>query len=186
MTAPSATAYKMTVKEFYELPEGPPYFQLIDGDLYMSPSPRRYHQQISMFLSGVLFPFIEEHRLGELYAAPSDVTLANDVILNPDLYFVSRERAHILTDKGANGAPDLVIEILSPSTAKLDVGRKREIYAESGVREMWVIAPETRTVEVHRFAENREQPVAILSIGETLASPVLPGLALPIADVFKE
>ena len=176
----------MTVKEFNELPEGPPYFQLIDGDLYMSPSPRRYHQQISMFLSGVLYPFIEEHDLGELYAAPSDVVFADKTVLNPDLYFVSRERAHILTEQGAHGAPDLVIEILSPSTAKLDVGRKREIYAESGVREMWVVAPETRTVEVYRFAENREQPVAVLSASETLTSPILPGLALPISDVFKD
>jgi Uma2 family endonuclease len=186
MTAPSATAYKMTVKEFCELPEGPPYFQLIDGDLYMSPSPRRYHQRISMHLIGVLFGFIEEHDLGELYAAPSDVTFADDVVLNPDLYFVSRERAHILTEQGATGAPDLVIEILSPSTAKLDVGRKREIYAESGVREMWIVAPETRTVEIYRFAENREHPIAVLSTGEALTSPILPGLALPIADVFKD
>lgn len=186
MTAPSASAYKMTVKEFYELPEGPPYFQLIDGDLYMSPSPRRYNQQISMFLSGVLYTFIEEHDLGELYAAPSDVVFADQTVLNPDLYFVSRERAHILTEQGAHGAPDLVIEILSPSTAKLDVGRKREIYAESGVREMWVIVPETRTLEIYRFAEDREQPASVLSVGETLTSHVLPGLSLAIASVFKD
>lgn len=66
------------------------------------------------------------------------------------------------------------------------MGRKREIYAESGVREMWVVAPETRTVEIYRFAENPAEPVAVLRIGETLESPVLPGLALAVADVFKD
>jgi len=183
---PSATAYRMTSAEFFQLPAGPPYFQLIDGDLYMSPSPRRYHQQLSMRLSLLLGGFIEDHNLGELYAAPSDVALANDIVLEPDLYFVSHERAGILTDQGATGAPDLVIEILSPSTAKMDLGRKREIYATAGVREMWIIAPETRTVEIHRFAENPGESALLLQAGDFIESPIFPGLKAPVAGVFKD
>ena len=185
MIAPSATSYRMTTQQFFELPEGPPYFQLIDGDLYMSPSPRRYHQRISMLLGSELHAFIEDHELGELYAAPSDVVLNNHTVLEPDLYFVSRERAHILSEQGTLGAPDLVVEILSPSTARLDVGVKRRLYAESGVREMWVVVPETRTLEVYRFAENAAEPVAALGLEDTLHSPVLPGLALPIREIFR-
>lgn len=186
MTPPSATIYRMTAREFFQLPAGPPYFQLIDGDLYMSPSPRRYHQQLSMRLSVLLGNFVEAHDVGELYAAPSDVVLADDTVLEPDLYFVSKARAGILTEQGAHGAPDLVIEILSPSTAKMDLGRKREVYAQSGVLEMWVVAPETRTIECHRFAESASEPVLVWGAGDVLASPVLPGFAVKVADVFRD
>jgi Uma2 family endonuclease len=184
MMPPSATAYRMKSREFFQLPEGPPYFQLIDGDLYMSPSPRRYHQQISMRLSLLLGNFIEDHGLGELYAAPSDVMLADDTVLEPDLYFVSLERAGILTEQGAAGAPDLVIEILSPSTAIMDLGRKREIYTRSGVREMWVIAPETRTIEIYHFAGGAPAAATIVHEGETITSSVLQGFTAKAADVF--
>ncbi len=185
MTPPSATSYRMTAREYFQLPEGPPHFQLIDGDLYMSPSPRRYHQRISMDLSLLLGTYIEEAGVGELYAAPSDVQLADDTVLEPDLYYVSRERAHIFTEQGTHGAPDLVVEILSPSTAKIDVGRKREIYAESGVIEMWVVAPETRTVEVYRFRDDTAAPVATVGVDGTLSSPIFPGLTLAVADIFR-
>jgi len=186
MTPLSATLYKMTAREYFELPEGPPHFQLIDGDLYMSPSPRRYHQRISMSLSLLLGNFVEEHAVGVLYAAPSNVQLAADTVVEPDLYFVSHARAHILTEQGTHGAPDLIVEILSPSTAKIDMGIKREIYAESGVAEMWVVVPEKRVVEVYRFAENAALPVATLAVGEVLESPIFPGLVLKIGDVFRD
>ena len=185
MTPSSASVYKMTTKEFFDLPEGPPYFQLIDGDLYMSPGPRRYHQRISMLLGSELHAFIEDHQLGELYAAPSDVVLSGHTVVEPDLYFVSRERAHILNDQGTNGAPDLVVEILSPSTAKLDLGVKRVLYAKSGVLEMWVVVPETKTIEVYRFAEKADEPVATLGVQDALSTDILPGLTLAIRDVFR-
>src|ERR1700761_1524574 len=120
----------MTASEFFSLPEGPPYFQLLGGDLYMARSPRRYHQKLIVRLVGILQAYLERHPIGEIYVAPSDVVFTPDTILNPDIYFVSHERAGILTEQGAEGAPDLVVEVLSPSTAKLDVGRKREVYAE--------------------------------------------------------
>lgn len=175
----------MTTREYFQLPEGPPYFQLIDGELYMSPSPRRYHQRIATSLAHSLYAHVEDHALGEIYIAPSDVTLADDAVLNPDLYFVSRDRAHILTDQGCDGAPDLVIEILSPSTAKLDLGRKREIYAASGVRELWIVAPEPQLVEIYRTPALGGDPVAVLREGDAVTSPVLPGLSLPVAAIFK-
>jgi Uma2 family endonuclease len=179
-----ATAYKMTAAEFFSLPEGPPYFQLIDGDLYLSPSPRRFHQKLVVRLVGLLHSYLERHPIGEIYVAPSDVVFTEDTILNPDIYFVSRERAGILTEQGAEGAPDLVVEVLSPGTATLDLGRKREVYAESGVREMWVVSPKTRGVEVYRFAENASEPAAILIEGGTLASALFPDLAVRISDLF--
>lgn len=151
----------------------------------MSPSPRRFHQKLIVRLVGILHGYLERKPLGEIYVAPSDVVFTDDCILNPDIYYVSRERAGILTEQGAEGAPDLVVEVLSASTAKLDLGRKREIYANSGVREMWVVAPKTRAVEIYRFAENTNEPFAILGEGDTLVSPLLPELVIAITDLFK-
>ena len=186
MQSSSATAYKMTAAEFFSLPEGPPYFQLLDGDLYMSPSPRRYHQKLILRLAVVLQTYLDRNPLGEIYVAPSDVIFTKDTILNPDIYYVSRERMGILTDQGAEGAPDLVVEVLSPSTAKLDLGRKREIYAESCVKEMWVVSPKTNAVEIYRFSENPEAPVAVIGSSGSLTSLIFPGLVISVGDLFKD
>ena len=182
----TATAYKMKAAEFFSLPEGPPYFQLLDGDLYTSPRPRRYHQKLILRLAVVLQAYLDRHPLGEIYVAPSDVVFTQETILNPDIYFVSRERAGILTEQGADGAPDLVVEVLSPSTAKLDLGRKREIYFESGVKEMWVVSPQTASVDVYRFSENAGEPTAVFERGGTLTSPLFPELAISVGDLFKD
>jgi Uma2 family endonuclease len=174
----------MTTAEFFSLPEGPPYFQLIDGDLYLSPSPRRYHQKLILRLAVILQSYLDGHPLGEIYVAPSDVVFTKDTILNPDIYFVSRERMSILTEQGAEGAPDLVVEVLSPSTARLDLGRKREIYAESGVGEMWVVSPKTQSVEVYRFAEKADKPATVLGMEDHLETPLFPDLAIRISELF--
>ncbi|EDY21580.1 protein of unknown function DUF820 [Chthoniobacter flavus Ellin428] len=176
----------MTAAEFFLLPEGPPYFQLLDGDLYVSPSPRRYHQKLILRLAVLLQTYLDRTLLGEIYVAPSDVIFTEDTILNPDIYYVSRERMGILTDQGAEGAPDLVVEVLLPSTAKLDLGRKREVYAESGVKEMWVVSPKTSAVEIYRFPENPNEPVAVIGFGSSLTSPIFPGLVLLVSDLFKD
>ena len=154
--------------------------------MYASPSPRRDHQNILLNLATELRVYLRDHPLGKLYAAPSDVLFTDDRILNPDLYFVREDRCGILTDYGASGAPDLLVGILSPSTARRDVGRKRENYAESGVEEFWVVSPKTQTVEVYRLREKAVEPVAVLATGETLTSALFPGWSLPAADGFRE
>src|SRR5688572_12405065 len=122
------THRRMTAAEYFTLPEGPPYFQVVNGELFMSPSPLLLHQRVSMFLAGVLFDYLRKNPIGEVIPAPSDVQLGPEDVFQPDIYYVSRERAGILNEQGADGAPDLVIEILSPSTARLDLERKREVY----------------------------------------------------------
>jgi Uma2 family endonuclease len=186
MTSPSTAAYEMTAEKFFQLPEGPPYFELIDGDLYMAPSPLRLHQRILVRLTYELQSCLEDHPIGEFYVAPSDVVFSDNIVLNPDLYYVRNERRSILADHGATGAPDLVVEILSPSTAQRDVGRKREIYAESGVEEFWVVSPKTRAVEVYRLGENPAEPIVVLAETDVLTSALFPGWSLAVADVFRE
>jgi Uma2 family endonuclease len=106
----------MTVEDYFSMAEGPPYYQLIDGELQMSPSPNRFHQDIVVSVTAALKQHLDMAHCGRVYLAPSDVVLAEGCVLQPDIYFVSAERASILTDQGARGAPDLVIEVLSPGT----------------------------------------------------------------------
>src|ERR1043165_6802399 len=139
-------ARPITAADYRRLPEGPPYYQLIEGDLYMAPSPDRFHQDILGNLHFILRSHLEKSRSGSLHLAPSDVQLTNLNIFQPDLYYVSNTRKAILTDRGARGAPDLIVEILSPMSAKLDRGVKRELYARSGVEEMWIVDPAVKKI----------------------------------------
>ncbi len=151
----------------------------------MSPSPNRYHQDIVLNVAVALKDYVRQTRAGHIYVAPSDVVFTDEHVLHPDIYFVSAERASILTPQGAQGAPDLVVEILSPGTARLDLGRKREIYAESGVLEFWAVSPPGRTVEIYRFRESPSAPVQVLKGGDAVTTPLLPGFSLSLSAVFE-
>jgi Uma2 family endonuclease len=175
----------LTVAEYKILPETGPRYQLVEGDLYMAPAPNRQHQSISRNLEYILMRYLEDHPIGELYDAPFDVYLSNVDVFQPDILFVSEQNGRILTDAGAEGAPDLVIEILSPKTRQLDLVQKRRVYAREGVRELWIIDPEPQTVTIYRFEENLSEPAATLLETEQLVTPIFPGLEIDLQRVFK-
>jgi len=175
----------LTARDYRQLPEGPPYYQLLEGDLYMAPSPDRFHQDILGNLHFILRSHLEKCPLGSIHLAPSDVQLTDLNICQPDLYYVSRMRRAILTAQGARGAPDLIVEILSPKTAKLDRGVKREIYARSGVEEMWLVDPARKKISVYRFAEGIDTPAGTYGIKQKFQSPLLPGLKIDLSRVFE-
>ena len=120
------THQHMTAAEFEALPQGPPYFQLVEGELFFMASPTRLHQDIVLNLAYAIKAHLRvQPELGRVYVAPSDVKLDDGNVFEPDVYFVSRERAGILTVQGTEGAPDLVAEVLSPATLRLDREKKR-------------------------------------------------------------
>lgn len=167
------------------LPEGGPRYELIGGDLYMAPAPNRFHQEISGNLEFLFRKYLECNCLGKLYDAPFDVVLGDHDVLQPDLLYVSRGRASILTEHGAEGAPDLVVEILSPGSARRDEQVKRAVYARVGVGELWIIDPHSRRARVYRFSESADAPVAEVSEGDIVRTPLLPGLEVRLEDVFR-
>jgi len=175
----------LTFRDYRQLPEGPPYYQLIEGDLYMAPSPDRFHQDILGNLHFILRSHLEKRPSGSIHLAPLDVQLTDLNIYQPDLYYVSNSRKAILTDQGARGAPDLIVEILSPKTAKLDRGVKREIYARSGVEEMWIVDPAVKKILVYRFAKGIDIPVGTFGVRQKFESPLLPGLKIDVPRVFE-
>lgn len=157
-----------TYAEFARLPsEGGDRHEVIDGALVVTPAPALRHQRIATDLVTLLNSFVRSHDLGEVFAGPVDVLFAEGDYLQPDIIFVGKERSHLLSDRGVEGPPDLVVEIASPSTADRDRGIKLERYRLFGVAEYWVVDPDARTVEVWKLAEGAEKP-RVLGASDTL------------------
>lgn len=178
-----ASTIKFTYRDYIQFPEDNNRHEIIDGDHYVTPSPATRHQRISRRLFERLNRHVELNGEGELFYAPTDVVLSDTDVLVPDLVFVSRARSSIITEQNIQGAPDLVVEILSPATAERDRGVKRTTYARFGVSEYWLVSPDTNTVEIIRLQEPG-LPRRIVSRSETLTSALFPGLALSLEEIF--
>ena len=119
-----------------------------------------------------------------MYVAPFDVVLSDTDVVQPDLLFISRAREHTINDENVRGAPDLVIEILSPSTADRDLGYKHDLYGRHGVLEYWVVDPMAETVAVHRQRDGRLELADTFGRRDTLRTALLEGLQLKLDDIF--
>jgi Uma2 family endonuclease len=178
---------KLTYEDYVLFPEDGKRHEILDGEHYVMPAPSLDHQGFSLNLSSRMGPFVREHRLGLLRYAPTDVLLSEHDIAQPDLLFVSNERAHILTKANIQGAPDLVVEILSDSTRQRDETLKRDLYERFGVLEYWLVDPQRRMVKVFRrsgarFLAPRE---FLATAGDVLTTPLLPGFEIPVREIFE-
>ncbi|MSQ16309.1 MAG: Uma2 family endonuclease [Dehalococcoidia bacterium] len=174
---------KFTVDDYMATPEGTRY-QLLDGELIVAPAPNSRHQTVSRDVFIALHQFISVHRLGEVWYAPFDVVLSEHDVTQPDILFVSYDRANIITPANIQGAPELVVEVLSPSTQQDDRGYKRRVYGRHGVREYWIVDPVGETIEVLTRSGRGLGLRATYRRGETLASPLLAGLSLDLNQIF--
>jgi Uma2 family endonuclease len=141
-----------TYEEYMKLPVESTRYEVIAGDLYITPTPPTLHQAIAGPFRAALYQQVEEdYQLGFIVLGPIDVLFAEGDFIEPDVVFVRRDRQEILTDRGIEGAPDLIVEFVAPDTAQRDRGLKRERYAHFGVPEYWVVDGEARTVEIYRL-----------------------------------
>lgn len=175
---------KFTVKDYMSTPEGTRY-QLLNGEMILAPSPTERHQSIVGQLFASLREFVIRNRAGRVWVAPLDVVLSDHDVAQPDVLFVSNARADIVTEANIQGAPDLVVEIISPGTAYYDQGYKRLLYGRHGVREYWLVDPGTETVDVLTLGQEGLEAHRTYRNGEILASPLLEGLALDLEQVFR-
>jgi Uma2 family endonuclease len=174
----------LTVADYLATPEGG-RFQLIEGELIMAPAPRLHHQKILWNLSQIFARYLADHPLGEAFFAPCDVYLSEHDVLQPDLFFVAKANLGKLADDGLHGAPDLAVEILSPSSAQLDKKTKRRLYARHGAKELWLVDPFLLQIQIYDFARDSAKPARILEEDETFTTPLLPGLKVKAAEDFK-
>lgn len=178
---------KLTYDDFLQFPDDGNRYELIDGEHYVTPSPDLRHQQISGRLHLITGNWLEAHPIGQVYYAPLDVVFTNVDVVEPDLLYMSNERAaSISTPQNLAGAPELVVEIGSPSTRKRDETIKRRLYERSGVSEYWVVDPELDIVRVFRSRDGElGRPMELSAeAGDMLTTPLLPGLDIPLARVF--
>jgi Uma2 family endonuclease len=141
----------MTYRDYVALPGDGKRYELYDGELVELTSPTLRHQRAIRHLVGILDRHVRAQNLGEVIPAPFDVILSETTVVQPDIVFVARDRARVLTDRGIEGAPTLAVEVLSPSTAGRDRGRKQALYARYGLPYLWLVDPGDESLEAYEL-----------------------------------
>jgi len=171
---------RLTYEDFCLLPEDGKRREIIEGELFVTPSPLTAHQRAVMRLSVFLWQFVDEHELGEVFAAPFDVVFSDFDVVEPDLLYISKERGSVLTRKNVQGAPDLVVEVLSESTARVDRSIKLKLYGRFGVQEYWIIDVDGPSADIYRRGPEGLELAVRLTANDSLTSALFPGFSLPL------
>ena len=183
-----ASSRKLTYEDFVLFPDDGRRHELIDGEHYVTPSPNTRHQNLSIRLILALGNHLAAHPGGMLFHTPYDCVFTDFDVVEPDLLWIAADQLGIITEKHVRGVPALVVEILSPSTRKVDERTKRDLYDRVGVREYWVVDGVGNRISVHRpDAAGRLTSVSVCraEAADTLTTPLLPGFTLPLADYFR-
>ena len=173
-----------TYDDYRLMPDDGQRYEVIDGDLVVTPSPSTTHQKISKRIQLALMLQIEERGLGQVFDAPVDLIFSRTRTLQPDLLVVRSERTNFITERGIETAPDLVIEILSPSTERIDRERKSKLYAEEGVREFWIVDGPNHCFEVYALGDASFQLAGRYGPGARVVSTVF-DIDLEVDRVFR-
>jgi Uma2 family endonuclease len=177
---------RMTYDDLAALPDDGLRHELIDGVHFVTPSPALVHQLIVGNLHRLIANYVQARSTGVVLVAPFDVVLSIHDVVEPDLIYFSRKRyKQVVTEKNAQGPPDLAIEILSPGTRRRDETLKRQLYERVGVAEYWIVDPKTERVSVHTLdgARYRRRELS-RAAGEVIGTSLLPGLSLPLSAIF--
>ena len=179
---------RLTYDAYLAMPEMKQRYAILDGELVLAASPNPSHQAIVIEIAMKLTSFVRERQLGRVFVAPLDVVIRREPLRTrqPDVMFIGQERRVIIGPQVIEGAPDLVIEVLSPTNTRQELQGQLHDYRTIGVREAWVVSPEARTVEVLQLASGAMQRLGLYGLGDLLASQVLPDLRLTVDDIFPE
>jgi Uma2 family endonuclease len=174
----------LTYEDYVLLPNDQNRYEILEGELTVTPSPSTKHQTASGNLFILLSQYIKERNLGKLFHAPIDLILESNSVLQPDLLFVSKARQHIITEKAIEGAPDLVVEILSPTTSRTDRVTKAQIYARHSVPAYWIVDPEREAIEIYLLEADGYRLAATLQGKTPMAAPPFTELEIAATDLF--
>ena len=177
------TTPRLTYQDYANL-EGDERYELLDGELILVGSPNTDHQTASVRIGFRMFSFIDENDLGWFFHAPFDVLFTDTDVVQPDLLFISKEREHIITPANIQGAADLIVEILSPSSSRRDWRDKRELYAAHGVRDYWIVDPTNHIVWVMLLRAGTFEIDETYTEGDNITSPTLEGFGISVAEIF--
>lgn len=176
---------RFLAEDIWDTPEDGKRYEVIDGELYVSPPPTEPDQRGSANLFAPLWIHVRSNGLGRVYYAPIGVVLDPDDGVQPDIVYVSNERLGIITDRGIFGAPDLIVEVLSPSTRGRDRGIKMRRYAKAGVAHYWMLDPRSLALQVYRLGARGYDAVATFGPGMAFGPELFPGLVITIDDLWR-
>lgn len=146
---------KYTYEDYLNLPDDGNRYEIINGELIMTASPVTSHQKVSIFLSTEIQVYVTKENIGFVFYSPYDVIFDDKNIYQPDILFISKENKNIITEENIKGSPDLIVEILSPSTAYYDLFEKKEVYEKFGVKEYWIVDPQKHWIEIFALKQNK-------------------------------
>jgi Uma2 family endonuclease len=178
-------AKRWTYEEYYKLDDDQRY-EIIDGNLIMVPAPDMWHQDGLGKLYVLFHQYVAGHKAGRVFFAPVDVVLDSENVVQPDIIFVSTANSAIIQRRAIFGAPDLLVEMLSPSSIRRDLQDKKALYARNGVKEYWIGDPDKKTMEILTLRSGRYQRYSAAKEKGKLASKVLPGMDLELADILSD
>jgi Uma2 family endonuclease len=181
---PRPQASKLTYEDYVTLPNDGRRYEILDGELAVSPSPRTLHQRVAARLHFAMEAWLRQNRLGEIFIAPCDVILDRTTVVVPDLVFVSQTRAAIVTERAIEGSPDLIIEILSDSTERHDRGAKLKLYAQYGVDRYWIIDADARVLEVYALRDSTYEQIGTYRDSDLVVCDTPAGLELRLAEIW--
>lgn len=175
-----------TYQDYLELPDDGNLYEIINGELIMTPAPVPKHQLIHRKIQNRLTNFVEENRLGEILYAPCDVLLSETNLVQPDIFFIAKANRKIIGEKNIQGIPDLIIEILSPTTAYYDLIEKKELYEKFGVKEYWIVDPKKKWIEIYTLEERKYKLHQRGEKTDKINSRLLKGFELGLKKIFGE
>jgi Uma2 family endonuclease len=173
-----------TYEDYAAMPDDGKRYQIVDGVLFMSPSPNIGHQETV----GEIFAYLRDHvkqaKLGKVYIAPLDVELSPKTVVQPDVLVILIAHLERISNKRVIGAPDLVVEVASPGTTGFDRRQKQDAYAHAGVPEYWIVDPTSHTVELLVLEDVTYRSLGIFEGQQTLPSTVIPDFSVPVEQFF--
>jgi Uma2 family endonuclease len=175
---------RWTYQRYLELDDDQRY-EILDGELLMTPAPTTRHQRAVYALALLFGGFVFDRGLGEMFTAPTDVVLDDDELVQPDLFFIRAERvAEIVHERAIHGAPDLIVEIIAPYSIVRDRHQKLALYQRVGVLEYWIVDPANHAIEVLVLEEGEYQLASFAAESGAVVSRVLEGFQVEVAEVM--
>lgn len=174
----------LTYDDYRRLPNDRSRYEILDGELSVTPAPSTKHQRISSHLHRIVATHVVANQLGTIYAAPTDLILAATTVVQPDLIFIGNDRRHIITERAIEGPPNLLIEILSPTTHRTDRLTKAQLYAKHQVPHYWLVDPDQRSVEAYELVIDHYDLITSARDAEVFAPSLFPGLSIQLSDLW--
>ncbi|MFN0072237.1 MAG: Uma2 family endonuclease [Chloroflexota bacterium] len=182
MAVPNRIRFR--AEDIWDTPDDGNRYEVIDGELYVSPPPSFDHQLAVSELFLQLGVHIKSHRLGTLLPAPLGVILGVGAGVQPDLVYISQQRSNIIMPRGIEGAPDLVIEVLSPSTMNRDRGVKMTQFAQAGIPHYWIVDPRSHRLEAYQLTDEGYSLVVNLGAADVFLPVLFPGFELKLSELW--